>query len=1023
MSLPGGRSPVSEPDDEIGLGRRLARRLFPLALTIGLLISVGVPLADYIYDLRHLAQTASSTETLVFYLVSVALGAILAYLVYSVPIRTAAGMEGRMRDLIETLRRSNQESERLRAIAEGSDRYFRDIVQGVDAIVWAAELPSGRPVFVSERAEATLGYPAEEWLRDPQFWSTHVYPDDRERTLKAFESAAVDGRNVDIEHRFIAADGRVVWLRNRMRVVPEAEGRFRLLRGVMVDITESKRAEEELKKSQEQYRSLVDNVKQVIFQTDARGRWTLLNAAWTDVTGFSAEESLQRSFLDYVHPDDRLRQAELFQPLMTAAVAYVGQEIRYLTKAGGFRWVEVYSRVALDERGKVVGTFGTLTDITERRQAEEDLVTARERLRHLLVSSPAVIHSRHVHGDFPVTFVGQNITRLFGYEVDELLGDPECWASIIHPADAAEVLDGLSGIVEDGQQSHEYRLRRRDGAYRWVHDEWRLVRDAEGNPVEIVGSLVDITDQKQAEEERARLSSAVEQAGESIVITDPDGAIVYVNPSWERVTGYARAEVIGQNPRMLKSGKHDDEFYRTMWATLARGESWSGRLINRRKNGGTTEDDAAIFPVRDAAGRLVNYVGILRDVTREKQIEEQLRQSQKMEAVGRLAGGVAHDFNNLLTVITGRCGLVLQRLGRDNPASQDVDLVLKTAYRAAGLTRQLLAFSRKQVLTMRVLDLNAVVVNMEKMLHRLIGEDVELVTVLVPGLWRVNADPGQVEQIIMNLAINSRDAMPQGGRLTIETANVEEHTGRLPAGASPGPYAMLAVGDTGCGMDAETAWHVFEPFFTTKGADKGTGLGLSTVYGIVKQSGGEIVVESEPGRGTRLLIFLPRVEDPVEPVGLAGSGAKPVGGLETILLVEDDPEVRTLTREILEVNGYSVLEAADGAEALRLGAIHARPIHLVITDVVMPHVGGRHLAQQLGQLRPDTRILYISGYTDDAVIRHGVLAAEMAFLQKPFTGEALARKVREVLDAPSGPDHSRALHVSQVVPSNGRETT
>jgi signal transduction histidine kinase/ActR/RegA family two-component response regulator len=420
--------------------------------------------------------------------------------------------------------------------------------------------------------------------------------------------------------------------------------------------------------------------------------------------------------------------------------------------------------------------------------------------------------------------------------------------------------------------------------------------------------------------------------------------------------------------------------------------------VNRRKDGSLYDEVAAVFPVRDAAGQLVNYVGILRDVTSERQMEEQFRQSQKMEAVGRLAGGVAHDFNNLLTVIGGRCQLLLHRLGPDNQASRDIDLVLKTANRAAALTRQLLAFSRKQVLSTQVLDLNAIVGNLQKMLRPLIGEDIEVITALDPALGRVKADPGQIEQVIMNLAVNARDAMPRAGRITIETTNVDVSHPGLPAGAAAGPWVMLAMSDTGDGMDAETMSHVFEPFFTTKGVEKGTGLGLSTVYGIVKQSGGEIAVESEIGRGTRFLVYLPRVEETIEPPP-APAAPVPERGRETILLVEDEPEVRLLARELLEAQGYTVLEASGGNQALRLAATCDERIHMVLTDVVMPHMDGRQLVERLSAMRPGIASLYMSGYTEDAVLRYGVLSAQTAFLGKPFTADGLMRAVRAVLDA------------------------
>jgi len=391
--------------------------------------------------------------------------------------------------------------------------------------------------------------------------------------------------------------------------------------------------------------------------------------------------------------------------------------------------------------------------------------------------------------------------------------------------------------------------------------------------------------------------------------------------------------------------------------------------------------------------------------------EEQLRQSQKVEAIGRLAGGIAHDFNNLLTIINGYTELILARMPGEDRLTRDVNEIRKAGMRAASLTRQLLAFSRKQILEPKVLDLNAIVVDTEKMLRRLIGEDIELIISPAADLRRTKADPGQVEQVIMNLAVNSRDAMPQGGKLILETANVDldDAYASRHVGVRPGAYVRLAMSDTGCGMDAETMAHIFEPFFTTKGPGKGTGLGLSTVYGIVKQSGGNVWAYSEPGHGTTFKIYLPQAEGEVDRVGRDGRRPGVPKGSETVLLVEDQKELRELVCQMLEMNGYTVVAASDGFEAIEICGKFEGPIQLMLSDVVMPQMGGRELAQRLTALRPDLKVLYMSGYTSDAIVHHGILDPDTAFLQKPFTPDGLAVKVREVLDAaaPEMPERAR----------------
>jgi nitrogen-specific signal transduction histidine kinase len=416
------------------------------------------------------------------------------------------------------------------------------------------------------------------------------------------------------------------------------------------------------------------------------------------------------------------------------------------------------------------------------------------------------------------------------------------------------------------------------------------------------------------------------------------------------------------------------------------------------------EISASISVLRDASGAAVGTLGLLKDIAERRQLEEQLRQSQKMDAIGRLAGGIAHDFNNLLTVIAGRAQMILARLRPEEPIHRDATLVRTTADRAAALTQQLLAFSRKQVLQPQVLDLNVVMTAMEPMLSRLIGEDIELAVVPVAGLDRVKADPGQIEQVIVNLVVNSRDAMPQGGRLTIESANVEldEAYARRHVSVPAGQYVMLAVSDTGSGMDEQTRSRVFEPFFTTKETGKGTGLGLATVYGIVKQSGGDVRVYSEIGTGTTFKIYLPRVTEMVSPPEPSTSATAPRGD-ETVLLVEDEPEVRDLAREILEGNGYTVLQACDAQEAVLMAERHGGPIHLLLTDVIMPRQSGRALVERLQPLRPEMRVLYMSGYTNEAIVRHGVLDPDTVFIQKPFSPAALGHKVRAALDGAPRP--------------------
>jgi PAS domain S-box-containing protein len=479
----------------------------------------------------------------------------------------------------------------------------------------------------------------------------------------------------------------------------------------------------------------------------------------------------------------------------------------------------------------------------------------------------------------------------------------------------------------------------------------------------------------------------------------------YVNPAVATVTGYSPEEYYADPDLPFGIVRPEDQ---QLLETIFKGDFSSGTAVTlqcRHKNGSTVWIEQRSLCVKDAAGQLIAVEGIARDITERRNLEEQFRQAQKMEAVGQLAGGVAHDFNNLLTAIIGYSDIALKSLDQGHSLRPDIMEIKLAGERAATLTSQLLAFSRKQILQPRVLDLNEAVIGMEKMLRRLIGEDIELVSCPDPALGRVRADPGGIEQIILNLAVNARDAMPKGGKLTIETANIEldESYARTHTSVRPGAYVMLAVSDDGIGMSPETQAHIFDPFFTTKGEGRGTGLGLSTIYGIVKQSGGNIWVYSEPGQGTTFKIYLPRVDDAVTFLDTTTPAATKQGGSETVLLVEDADVVRKLVSAILQEQGYQALVARDGSEALKISERHPGPIHLLLTDVVMPKMTVRELVQRLGYSRQETRVVYISGYTDDAIVHHGVLEEGVDFLQKPFTAEALLRKIREVLDRLPGP--------------------
>ncbi|MGZ8441709.1 MAG: PAS domain S-box protein, partial [Candidatus Deferrimicrobiaceae bacterium] len=525
------------------------------------------------------------------------------------------------------------------------------------------------------------------------------------------------------------------------------------------------------------------------------------------------------------------------------------------------------------------------------------------------------------------------------------------------------------------------------------------IRGADGEVTSVVSIVRDISERKRAEGEHRRLAAAVESAADAIMVTDTEWVIQYVNPAFEKVTGYAREEVLGRNPYILAEGGEYTRVYIAIEETVRRGSPWKGRLKNRRKDGIILDQDTVVYPIRDPGGKVVNHVVASRDITREVQLEKQAQTAQRMEAVGTLAGGIAHDFNNALTGIIGFADLLRLRLENEPKLQRDVDEILKCAERASTLTRQLLAFARRQVIEPMSLGLNTVVRDLSRLMKKVSGEQIEVRTRLTEGIPPIFADRGQLEQVLLNLCLNSRDAMPGGGEFLVSTdavvwegERVEDHA-VMPAGR----YVLLSVADNGSGMDNATRKRVFEPYFTTKAPGKGTGLGLSMVYGIVKQNGGFVFLDSRPGEGTMFRIYFPAAKAISEEKVEKKEEAAVRGGAETILLAEDEESIRNLAERSLRGYGYEILAARDGAEAVALFEAHPE-IAIAVLDVVMPRMGGKEALDMMRRSRPDLAALFTSGYSTDQIHESFVLLPGIEFLPKPYGPASLARRVRELLD-------------------------
>jgi PAS domain S-box-containing protein len=766
-----------------------------------------------------------------------------------------------------------------------------------------------------------------------------------------------------------------------------------LVLSTLVDVTARKKAEAALLVSDAKWRSYLENAPVGILVADADGRHVEANRAAEELLGYPPGGLLGTGVGDLAAPENgeplKRHLAEL------ANLGQSGGQFLLRRKDGSLIWALVRaSRLA---EGGLLGIF---QNITELKLAEAALRQSEEQFRATFeLASIGMAQADPQTRRF--VRVNRKMCEITGYSAAELLQlTPR---DLTHPDDWEPERDHFDSVIRGERPSHhtEKRYLRRDGTVAWVNVNMTVIRDADGKPVRTLAAIEDITARKEAERERVRLLTAFEQTAESIVLTDPDGTILHVNPAFEKVSGYTRQEVIGRNPRILKSGRHEAAFYHQLWDTIKKGEVWHGHLVNKRKDGSLFEEDATISPIRDSGGKIVNYMAIKLDVSREVALEAQFRQSQKMDAIGRLAGGVAHDFNNILQVITMQVEMTpaAEKLSPD--VAESLREIRAAAERAANLTRQLLLFSRQQVMQKQDVDLNEVVTNLSKMLHRIIGEDVQLQLSLHPAPLFTHADAGMLDQVLLNLAVNARDAMPGGGRLLVATHEIEldEEHARLYPEAVPGRYACLNVSDSGIGIPPDVMPRIFDPFFTTKEAGKGTGLGLATVFGIVKQHGGWIKVQSTPGLGTHFQIFLPAcATPPVETTGAAIRQKAP-GGTETILLAEDDPALRPLTRTLLERHGYRVLEAASGVEAIKIWRDHRQEVALLLSDIVMPGgLSGQQLARLLREQNPQLKIIYTSGYSAEIAGHELELRSGENFVSKPFSPNRLLETIRRCLD-------------------------
>jgi two-component system cell cycle sensor histidine kinase/response regulator CckA len=833
--------------------------------------------------------------------------------------------------------------------------------------------------------------------KDVAGWLAIVHPDMRSEMRSYFLNEVLGRkRRFDREYRIRRpCDARERWVHGLGDLEIDRSGTVVRMVGTIQDVTDRKLAEDALRESEERFRLLSEAAFEGIGVSD-QGHIVDCNERLAAMHGYTPDEMIGMSLFEMVAPESRAIVAEHVRSHSEDRYEHLARR-----KDGSVFPVEVQGR-ALPHRGRLLRVTA-VRDITDRRRAEEALRKSEEKFAKVFMSAPAGISVSGL-GDGRLLEINREFTRLFGYARDETIGRTSFELGLwLDPDDRRRIVAHLA--AEGEVKDLELRLRAKDGRVLTLR-YYAQVIELEGQSL-LLSTFVDITARKQAEEALQRsqeqYQALVEGVRDVIFAMTPDGTLNALNPAFEEVTGWPREAWLGKPFAGLLHPEDMPAAAALLQRVLRREPRPMAQLRVRSRDGGYRVGEFHTT-VQRRDGVIVGVLGIVRDITDRLALEEQFRQAQKMEAVGQLAGGVAHDFNNLLTVIRSYSDLVLDSFPTEDERRVDIEEIREAARRATVLTRQLLAFSRRQVLKPSVVSLNGVVEGAERLLRRLIGEHVALVTHLDPALGAVKADAGQLEQVIMNLAVNARDAMPDGGTLTVETQNIPLGMApptELVAIMPPAEYVLLRVSDSGVGMDAETMAHLFEPFFTTKEVGKGTGLGLATVYGVVKQSGGYIAVASEPGRGAAFSIFLPRVGDAVQTgAGMGDAEQGSPEGRETILLVEDETAVRAVTSQVLRRLGYGVLEASDAESAIRLAEASDTPIAILVTDVVMPGMDGRDLADRLLADRPDLKVLFVSGYAYDTALEHGGMEAGFHFLQKPFSPEGLARTVRGVLDAP-----------------------
>ncbi|MDD4017218.1 MAG: PAS domain S-box protein [Kiritimatiellae bacterium] len=912
-----------------------------------------------------------------------------------------------LRAALATVRQSlaaRQETERaLRESQELLSLFIRH--SPIHAFIKHVTATESRVLTASENFQQMIGVPGSEMQGKTM---EELFPPEFAAKTSADDWAVVSKGEV------LKADEELNGRYYSTTKFPLVQGGKTLLAGYTVDITELKRTEHALVRALERYNLLAKHNRIITWAIDTHGLYTDLSNETITVTGYHPKELKGKSHFYELHPE---KGREEFKAKVFGALAK-GEPLQDLihpvmTESGGTAWFSSSGIPTRDDQGNIVGYWGTSTDITDHKHAEDSVRESERRYRMLTETMKDVVWIIDVETQRFI-YVSPAVEKLRGFTVAEVMAGtltnslvPEQTEKVMamFRQHAAEFRRGE--ITSNTFFTLELRQPRKDGGTIVTEALCRYWTNERTGRLELHGTTRDITDRKRAEAERERLTRAIEQSTDTILITDAFGTIVYVNPEFTKATGYTREEALGQNARILKSGMHDKEFYRQLWETLKNGKNWEGKIVNKHKNGTAFIEQVSISPVRDDVGNIVNFVAVKRDITQQYRAEEektalqeQLMHAQKLESVGRLAVGVAHDFNNMLQTILGYTEIALDQVPPEQPLHNDLMEIKKAAQHSTNLTRQLQAFAHKQIVAPKAINLNEAVQNMSAMLRRLIGETIRLEWKPGQDLGTVMIDPGQIDQVVVNLCINARDAIGSSGCIVIATGNVQlsPAEAHLFGDIAPGPYVQLSIQDNGCGMPPGVRNQVFEPFFTTKPVGQGTGLGLSIVYGIIRQNNGTIRVDSEPGKGSVFKIYLPRYFGaPVANEPPEDAGAPACSSHANILLVDDENSILHTTQRILESLGHKVFATTSPKNALQLFEEHSDQIDLLITDVIMPGMNGPEMVRQMLKQCAKLKYMFISGHTANLLAEQGLDETTSTCIRKPFSRKTLAQKVQEAM--------------------------